>query len=299
MYKTNPQVGVKIANPVAKAKTSQYFGKPKTDYLARAYRSFGLICQDDKSELYKKPFHNGIDFGTVYKQKCYCVYPSVVTGVHRNSVSAGNFVELTTDTIVENGMTYKLKFRYLHLHSFLVKKGQRLNMGAVIGYCDSTGFSTGNHLHFDVALYKETVAKNFMRVNNGWSGFINPQELFTDINWNKLPVDKQYGRKRNFAIEYTFRFAAAPAGVKLNRMLKGYLKGAQYVHRTLLKRGRSVPLLTNRESNALIYGGWDLETVLNPAGFSSWGWYKKAEITEAIKNGTPLGTPLKMGGDNE
>jgi len=298
MIKTNPKISLKIANPVLKAKVTQYFGVPKTDYLARAYRSFGLICSDDKSDLYRKPFHNGIDFGTSSGQKCYCVYPAVVTKAVYGSKSAGNFVELTTDVINEKGLVYKLKFRYLHLKSISVKKNQRLTMGEVVGRCDNTGFSTGPHLHFDVMLYKETVAGNFARVNNGYLGFMNPQELFTDVNWNKLPVDKRYGRKRNYILEYTLRFAATPLGAKITPFLSKRIKDGQYIHKVLKKRGRTVPLMTNRESNAIIYGNWGPE-IFNEAMFASYAWCRKEEVEQALKDQMPIGTPFHMGGEND
>lgn len=39
---------------------------------------------------------------------------------------------------------------YAHLKSYNVKKGQTVKQGEVIGRVDSTGSSTGNHLHFEV-----------------------------------------------------------------------------------------------------------------------------------------------------
>jgi murein DD-endopeptidase MepM/ murein hydrolase activator NlpD len=40
--------------------------------------------------------------------------------------------------------------RYHHLQSWIVAWGQNVLSGQVIGYCDSTGASTGNHLHFEI-----------------------------------------------------------------------------------------------------------------------------------------------------
>ena len=45
----------------------------------------------------------------------------------------------------------KITTQYMHLSSYIVKAGQDVERGQVIGYVGSTGNSTGPHLHFEVS----------------------------------------------------------------------------------------------------------------------------------------------------
>lgn len=40
---------------------------------------------------------------------------------------------------------------YMHMTHYIVKKGQNVIQGQVIGYVGSTGYSTGPHLHFGIS----------------------------------------------------------------------------------------------------------------------------------------------------
>ena len=294
-------ITIKIARPVKKAKLTQSFGKPYNDFYAQKYREFGLIVSDMTSPLFGQSFHQGIDFGTAQGQECFAAFPGQVTAVVNNNPTAGNYVKYITDHLrTKDRQLYYLEFRYFHLESSKLKVGDRLDMGSLVGVCDSTGFSSGPHLHFDVAAYAwnqvEATRGYFQKcVNNGYLGFINPELLFVSATWDKLPVDEQYGKKRNWILEYTFRFANAPFGAALTPFLSERVKAGRFVHKQLLNRGRKPPALTNRETNALIYGSWDLDTVLDPARFSTWGWYTKSEVTEAEIERRKLSTPLTIG----
>ncbi len=46
--------------------------------------------------------------------------------------------------------THFAKLRYWHLKSFTVKVGDHVEVGQQIGITDNTGYSSGNHLHFEL-----------------------------------------------------------------------------------------------------------------------------------------------------
>lgn len=93
--------------------------------------------------------HNGIDLMATHGQPVYAAhdgtcYPEIDT-------NQGNGVVIRTDTEFNyNGTPVHFKTIYWHLvkADAIVKTGQKVKAGDLIGYADSTGFSTGDHLHF-------------------------------------------------------------------------------------------------------------------------------------------------------
>jgi murein DD-endopeptidase MepM/ murein hydrolase activator NlpD len=85
--------------------------------------------------------HHGTDLVGSFKAKIVSTAPGVVTYA-RSYGAYGRFVE------VEHAAG--LTTRYGHLHKILVKRGQRVERGQVIGLQGNTGRSTGDHLHYEV-----------------------------------------------------------------------------------------------------------------------------------------------------
>lgn len=86
-------------------------------------------------------FHEGIDFRGRVGEKIYATANGVVIKAGWCG-GYGKYVE------VRHGDGYKTA--YGHLHEILVKNGQKIKRGDVIGHVGNTGRSTGPHLHYEV-----------------------------------------------------------------------------------------------------------------------------------------------------
>ncbi len=96
-----------------------------------------------------RKFHNGIDIAAPRGTPVYAyTNGKVVTAGWGNMT--GNYV------VIDHGGG--LRTKYLHLSSISVSVGQSVKVGQKIGGVGSTGYSTGNHLHFEVT--KNGVAVN-------------------------------------------------------------------------------------------------------------------------------------------
>jgi murein DD-endopeptidase MepM/ murein hydrolase activator NlpD len=96
-----------------------------------------------------RKFHNAIDIAAPRGTPVYAyTNGKVVTAGWGNMT--GNYV------VIDHGGG--LRTKYLHLSSISVKVGQIVKVGQKIGGVGSTGYSTGNHLHFEVT--KNGVAVN-------------------------------------------------------------------------------------------------------------------------------------------
>ena len=118
-----------IYRPVRTNFLTQGFGENKVD----AYKKMGMQG------------HNGIDMACWYKEPVYHSAPwpgRVKTEVDKDG---GIGVDVISLKPFEDG--YHRKLRFWHLERVLVYDGQEVSMGHKIGLGDSTGLSTGHHVH--------------------------------------------------------------------------------------------------------------------------------------------------------
>ncbi len=86
-------------------------------------------------------FHEGLDFAAATGTPVFATADAVVEVADRKD-AYGNCIDLN------HGYNYVT--RYAHLSQILVKPGQHVKRGEMIGKVGSTGKSTGSHLHYEV-----------------------------------------------------------------------------------------------------------------------------------------------------
>ena len=103
-----------------------------------------------------KKFHYGVDLAAPTGTPIYATRGGTVTTATYGS-SAGYYVQ------INHGDGYRSI--YMHMTHYVVSPGQNVSQGQVIGYCGSTGGSTGPHLHFGISYNGNYVnPANYIRI---------------------------------------------------------------------------------------------------------------------------------------
>jgi murein DD-endopeptidase MepM/ murein hydrolase activator NlpD len=93
--------------------------------------------------VYKtKKMHWGLDFTADVGTEIYATGDGIVEEVKTSAWGYGR------EVVINHGFGYKT--RYAHLSKFMVKEGQHVKRGEVIGLVGNSGKSTGPHLHYEV-----------------------------------------------------------------------------------------------------------------------------------------------------
>lgn len=90
----------------------------------------------------RRMFHDGLDFTAKIGTNIYATGDGVVVEAKRARYGYGNKI------VIDHGFGYKTI--YAHLHSFAVRKGQKVERGQIIGTVGNTGLSSGPHLHYEI-----------------------------------------------------------------------------------------------------------------------------------------------------
>lgn len=93
--------------------------------------------------IYKTPeFHPGMDFAAPQGTEIYSTGDGTVERADALAQGYGNHV------VINHGYGYKTL--YGHMVKFVVRPGQKVKRGQLIGYVGSTGLSTAPHVHYEV-----------------------------------------------------------------------------------------------------------------------------------------------------
>jgi len=86
--------------------------------------------------------HAGLDFSARRGTPIYATGDGIVKKVEFRYSGYGRQVE------IDHGYGYRTK--YAHMQKYIVKKGQKVKRGQLIGYVGNSGSSTAPHLHYEV-----------------------------------------------------------------------------------------------------------------------------------------------------
>ena len=93
--------------------------------------------------IYKtRKMHYGMDYSAKVGTEIYATGDGVISKVKRSKRGYGNYVK------INHGFGYETL--YAHMSKYIVKKGQKVKRGEVIGYVGNSGISTAPHLHYEV-----------------------------------------------------------------------------------------------------------------------------------------------------
>ena len=124
--------------PSTQAPSSSGWIKPLKSYTLTS--AFGMRVHPI-SGVYK--MHEGVDLSAPQGTPIYAAKSGKVTTTSYQAGGAGYYVS------INHGDGFSSV--YMHMTHYIVKPGNYVNAGQVIGYVGSTGGSTGPHLHFGIS----------------------------------------------------------------------------------------------------------------------------------------------------
>lgn len=219
---------------------------------------FGVSYVDFYTKLGMKG-HNGVDFFAFDGCKILASHDGLVT--YAGEDGDGGISITLTRTI--NGTGFKTI--YYHLQKCLVKVGDKVTQGQIIGLADNTGkYTTGSHLHFGLKFITNGSVDDY---DNGYFGAVDPAPYFANMhgnNWYQPAAYHRYGRSGDYLAEIKMRFKNI------------------WLHKKLIKINRLNSIYDNIFINKLVYGGWSFDEAINPAMNQIANFVKKTDFEKGI-----------------
>lgn len=144
------------------------------------------VCPDGYKSLYSMmKGHNALDLRAYHGQPILASCDGFVREVYTET-ARGLGVDVITHTkfpCKETGKDEFFMYRSWHLKSVEVKKGQEIRRGDLIGFADNTGYSSGDHVHFEVkpVYLKDNWWFNTLQ-DNGYFGAVDPSTYLRQIH---------------------------------------------------------------------------------------------------------------------
>lgn len=137
--------------------TTQNFGEHLRDYS-----QFGLVG------------HNGWDIAAPKGTLIYAVHDGNIE-FYRDSTDYGTGYGKNVRLYFDDGdITWDCVYGHLDRYEGANRPVKR---GDIIGYVDSSGYSTGHHLHFGIRKLKDGAVLDY---DNGYLGYIDPRPYFRE-----------------------------------------------------------------------------------------------------------------------
>ena len=138
--------------------------------------------------------HNGLDCASPRGKPVLASHDGQVVYAGQDGNEGYGVVIRTLTTFEYNGQEMFFKTLYWHLLANIpVRVGQRVRIGDIVGYADSTGLSTGDHLHFGLKpQYQGANEWTWFNAeqNNGYFGGIDPEPyLIKDKRFSNRNTD--------------------------------------------------------------------------------------------------------------
>lgn len=115
--------------------------------------------------------HNGIDWAAPRGYPIQAAHSGRLITNPKDPDGYGIYARVQWE---EDGFTYDTVYGHMLKHN----GGDRnVKAGEIIGYVNSTGFSTGDHLHFGI---RKKIGDTVIDVNNGYAGYFDPRPFLTN-----------------------------------------------------------------------------------------------------------------------
>jgi murein DD-endopeptidase MepM/ murein hydrolase activator NlpD len=116
--------------------------------------AFDLVIKNEKGNSFKTNGKTNEDFYAFNKEllaPCDGTVVSVVDGIKDNQSGVLNPLHIPGNTvIIQNTNNEYLFFAHFKQNSIVVKQGQKIKQGQLLGLCGNSGNSSEPHLHFHI-----------------------------------------------------------------------------------------------------------------------------------------------------
>ena len=219
--------------------------------------------------------HDGYDFGSPRGTPIVAPDAGVITKTYELALPGqggyGNEIRILTNADQE-GFFYDHVFG--HLLKVFVKLGDKVVRGQLLGLINSTGYSSGDHLHWGVRLVKQGTTLGMttkvylndiytlMDYDNMFYGYFDHGKLFKDSPKEIYPVDNRYNQPYSPTREWLWK-----------------IRHEKYAKSRVAKA--LIPY-DDRIMKAAVYGFWNIEVLIDPAMIAVYYQITKPEF-ERIK----------------